>query len=94
MTKFTTYRIKSRARIEGGQLGYIVTVTTDRGVKDVSYVHVSDHATDPDPTSSAYQTAQAMAESIDRGRWVGGRDPLRGVHSVRVCGKTMEVSFG
>lgn len=82
--KIATYKIKGKAQIESGQRGYIVTVKTDKGVKDVVYIHGG---------ADVYDQAKAVALAIDKGKWSGGRDdhPSRRIRGITVKGKTMTV---
>jgi len=87
--KLATYAIKGKAGIEVSQRGYIVTVKTDKGVKDIVYIHTRDF----DNEDAAYAEAKRIALSIDKGHWSGGRDdhPSRRIREIRVKGKVMTV---
>jgi Tfp pilus assembly protein PilP len=56
------HKIIGKARIEGTQAGFIVWVQTDKRAK----AQLTDASDD-------YAVAQATADSIDRGRWIGRR---------------------
>lgn len=88
--KEKTYKI-THVGVEGTQKGYAVYIDTPDGRKDVAYYHPkSGKGRDID---TAYNAASCTADSIKRGRWLGGPDRSRKIRGIRVKGRTATVTY-